>query len=147
MQIKSIGIDLGKTTFHVVALDSRCQVVVRKKFLPTTTVELHGESGFLPYGDGSRCGVACSGGVRSNVRFPPLGFASATGINCSASFHRASNKTLQQTKAASPKRRLSCLGLLLWSYLEVNVAGQHTAGRYYVDRPSSGVCGYGSGDL
>ena len=56
MQIKSIGIDLGKTTFHVVALDSRCQVVVRKKFLPTTTVELHGESGFLPYGDGSRCG-------------------------------------------------------------------------------------------
>ena len=32
MQIKSIGIDLGKTTFHLVALDSRCQVVVRKKF-------------------------------------------------------------------------------------------------------------------
>ena len=32
MQIKSIGIDLGKTTFHLVALDSGCQVVVHKKF-------------------------------------------------------------------------------------------------------------------
>src|SRR5712691_11265670 len=32
LQIRSIGIDLGKTTFHLVALGSRCQVVVRKKF-------------------------------------------------------------------------------------------------------------------
>jgi hypothetical protein len=32
MQIKSIGIDLGKTTFHLVALGTRSQVVVRKKF-------------------------------------------------------------------------------------------------------------------
>jgi transposase len=32
MQIKSIGIDLGKTTFHLVALGNRGQVVVRKKF-------------------------------------------------------------------------------------------------------------------
>ncbi len=32
MQIKSIGIDLGKTTFHLVALGSRSQIVVRKKF-------------------------------------------------------------------------------------------------------------------
>jgi transposase len=32
MQIKSIGIDLGKTTFHLVALGMRSQVVVRKKF-------------------------------------------------------------------------------------------------------------------
>jgi hypothetical protein len=31
-QIRSIGIDLGKTTFHLVALGNRCQVVVRKKF-------------------------------------------------------------------------------------------------------------------
>ena len=31
-QIKSIGIDLGKTTFHLVALGFRSQVVVRKKF-------------------------------------------------------------------------------------------------------------------
>jgi len=32
MQIKSIGIDLGKTTFHLIALGSRSQVVIRKKF-------------------------------------------------------------------------------------------------------------------
>jgi transposase len=32
MQIRSIGIDLGKTTFHLVALGSRCQVVLHKKF-------------------------------------------------------------------------------------------------------------------
>jgi transposase len=32
MQIKSIGIDLGKTTFHLVALGTRSQVVLRKKF-------------------------------------------------------------------------------------------------------------------
>jgi len=32
MQIKSIGIDLGKTTFHLIALGSHAQVVIRKKF-------------------------------------------------------------------------------------------------------------------
>jgi hypothetical protein len=31
-QIKSIGIDLGKTTFHLVALGVHSQVVIRKKF-------------------------------------------------------------------------------------------------------------------
>ncbi|MGH9524719.1 MAG: IS110 family transposase [Terriglobales bacterium] len=32
MQIASIGIDLGKTTFHLVALDKRTKVVIRQKF-------------------------------------------------------------------------------------------------------------------
>ena len=32
MQIASIGIDLGKTTFHLVALGERNKVLVRKKF-------------------------------------------------------------------------------------------------------------------
>jgi len=32
MQIASVGIDLGKTTCHLVALDNRSQVVIRKKF-------------------------------------------------------------------------------------------------------------------
>jgi transposase len=32
MQITSIGIDLGKTTFHLVGLDGRGKVVVKKKF-------------------------------------------------------------------------------------------------------------------
>jgi transposase len=31
MQIRSIGIDLGKTTFHLVALGTRSQIVLRKK--------------------------------------------------------------------------------------------------------------------
>jgi transposase len=32
MHIASIGIDLGKTTFHLVTLGERSRVVVRKKF-------------------------------------------------------------------------------------------------------------------
>jgi len=32
MQIHSIGIDLGKTTFHLVALGAAGKVLVRKKF-------------------------------------------------------------------------------------------------------------------
>jgi len=32
MEIASIGIDLGKTTFHLVALNHQGKVVVRKKF-------------------------------------------------------------------------------------------------------------------
>jgi transposase len=32
MQIHSVGIDLGKTTFHLVALGTAGKVLVRKKF-------------------------------------------------------------------------------------------------------------------
>ncbi|MDQ2832539.1 MAG: hypothetical protein M3Y50_02125 [Acidobacteriota bacterium] len=32
MQIHSVGIDLGKTTFHLVALGAAGKVLVRKKF-------------------------------------------------------------------------------------------------------------------
>jgi transposase len=35
MHIASIGIDLGKTTFHLVALGERNKVLVRKKFSHT----------------------------------------------------------------------------------------------------------------
>ena len=35
MNIASIGIDLGKTTFHLVALGERSKVLVRKKFSRT----------------------------------------------------------------------------------------------------------------
>ncbi len=31
MQIRSVGIDLGKTTFHLVALGERGKVLLRKK--------------------------------------------------------------------------------------------------------------------
>jgi len=39
MQIKSIGIDLGKTTFHLIALGDRFQVVIRKKFSRSQLLE------------------------------------------------------------------------------------------------------------
>lgn len=32
MEIRSIGIDLGKTIFHIIALGNRAQVTIRKKF-------------------------------------------------------------------------------------------------------------------
>jgi hypothetical protein len=32
MQIHSVGIDLGKTKFHIVALGAAAKVLVRKKF-------------------------------------------------------------------------------------------------------------------
>ncbi len=35
MHIASIGIDLGKTTFHLVALGERSKVLFRKKFSRT----------------------------------------------------------------------------------------------------------------
>ena len=56
MQIASIGIDLGKTTFHLVALDEHGNIVIRKKFsrrqllaytanLPTSLVGMEACSG------------------------------------------------------------------------------------------------------
>jgi hypothetical protein len=39
VQIKSIGIDLGKTTFHLIALGTRSQVVIRKKFSRSQLLE------------------------------------------------------------------------------------------------------------
>jgi transposase len=32
MQVRSVGIDLGKTTFHLVALGDNCKVLLKKKF-------------------------------------------------------------------------------------------------------------------
>ena len=32
MQVTSIGIDLGKTTFHLVALDEPGKIVIKQKF-------------------------------------------------------------------------------------------------------------------
>jgi transposase len=68
MHITSIGIDLGKATFHLVALGDRNKVLVRKKFsraqllaytanLPTTLV-------------GSRimCGSALHGSCTATTR-------------------------------------------------------------------------------
>jgi hypothetical protein len=59
MQVRSIGIDLGKTTFHLIALGSRAQVVARKKFsrsqllaytanLPSALIGMAGPAKLLP---------------------------------------------------------------------------------------------------
>jgi transposase len=56
MQIASVGIDLGKTTFHLVALDEHSKIVIKKKFtrrqllaytanLPTSLVGIEACSG------------------------------------------------------------------------------------------------------
>ena len=41
MELHTLGIDLGKTVFHLVGLNLRGEVVVRKKFSRTQTVALH----------------------------------------------------------------------------------------------------------
>ena len=35
MEIDTIGIDLGKTVFHLVGLDKQGEIVIRKKFART----------------------------------------------------------------------------------------------------------------
>ena len=44
MRIASIGIDLGKTTLHLVALAERSKVVIRKKVFTNAIAGLYGES-------------------------------------------------------------------------------------------------------
>jgi hypothetical protein len=43
MQIRSVGIDLGKTTFHLVALGAAGKVLVRKKVHAEAVAGLHRE--------------------------------------------------------------------------------------------------------
>ena len=68
MQIKSIGIDLGETTFHLVALGSRFQGVIRKKFFPRTPTGVHGQSAFIADRDGGGGGIALSGTCPARTR-------------------------------------------------------------------------------
>ena len=43
MELHTIGIDLGKTVFHLVGLNQRGEVVVRKKFSRKQLLQFHGE--------------------------------------------------------------------------------------------------------
>ena len=43
MNLHAIGIDLGKTVFHLVGLNQAGEVVVRKKFSRTSASSLHCE--------------------------------------------------------------------------------------------------------
>jgi hypothetical protein len=44
MELHTIGIDLGKTVFHLVGLNLGGEVVVRKKFSRKQLAAFHGES-------------------------------------------------------------------------------------------------------
>jgi transposase len=70
MHIASVGIDLGKTTFHLVALGERSKVLIRKKF---SRAQLLACTANLPP---SLIGLeACSGAeavTKQNMRFVPI---------------------------------------------------------------------------
>ena len=42
MELDTIGIDLGKTTFHLVGLNAAGEVVVRRKFFAAAAAAVHG---------------------------------------------------------------------------------------------------------
>src|SRR5215469_17871861 len=44
MEIHTLGIDLGKTIFHLIGLNAAGEVVLRKKYSPQTAAAVHGES-------------------------------------------------------------------------------------------------------
>ncbi len=48
MQIRSVGIDLGKTTFHLVALGDSGKVLLRKKFTQRQLITFHSEPADVP---------------------------------------------------------------------------------------------------
>jgi hypothetical protein len=58
MQIRSVGIDLGKTTFHLVALGDNGKVLLKKKFTQKQLIAFHHEHADLLDRDGSMFGVA-----------------------------------------------------------------------------------------
>ena len=41
MEIRTIGIDLGKTVFHLVGVNARGEVVIRKKVFASSTASFH----------------------------------------------------------------------------------------------------------
>jgi len=69
MQIRSIGIDVGKTTFHLIALGIRWQVVIRKKF---SRSQLLAYTANLPVAlIGMEAGVGCHLEDSPNPRIRP----------------------------------------------------------------------------
>ena len=43
MELFTLGIDLAKTTFHLVGMNQRGEIVVRKRFSPHPAIALHRE--------------------------------------------------------------------------------------------------------
>ncbi len=61
MQIKSIGIDLCKTTFHLIALGTRSKIVIRKKFSRPQPLEYTANLASSLIGVGGGNGIGFSG--------------------------------------------------------------------------------------
>ena len=70
MQIHSIGIDLGKTTFHLVALGAAGKVLVKKKFTQKQAADLHRQPADLADRIGSL--------LRSSLPWPSAAASRAT---------------------------------------------------------------------
>ena len=70
MELHTIGIDLGKTVFHLVGLNLCGEVVVRKKFSRKTTSALHcqpaGQGNW--YGSLRRVSLSRAGSERAGSR-------------------------------------------------------------------------------
>jgi hypothetical protein len=58
MQIRSVGIDLGKTTFHLVALGDNCKVLLKKKFAQKQSIAFTANMQTCLIGNGGLFGVA-----------------------------------------------------------------------------------------
>ena len=74
MQIRSVGIDLGKTTFHLVALGEKGKVLLKKKFTQKQLID------FTANLQTSLIGMeACSGAhfLGRALEFLQLGYAKA----------------------------------------------------------------------
>ena len=69
MDLHTIGIDLGKTLFHLVGLNQRGEVVVRKNF-PQATAALHSEpaGGIDWHGSLRRVPLSRAGSERAGSR-------------------------------------------------------------------------------
>jgi hypothetical protein len=77
MEIRSVGIDLGKTTFHLVALGDNCKVLLKKKFtqkqliaftanLQTSLIGMEACSGALPGPYFTRTRPQCEEGAKGS---------------------------------------------------------------------------------
>ena len=72
MELHAIGIDLGKTVFHLVGLDSSGNVIVRKRCSRDPVTEVHSESAGPKNRDGSLQWISFSGtcSARTGPRRP-----------------------------------------------------------------------------
>ena len=79
MQIRSVGIDLGKTTFHLVALGEKGKVLLKKKFTQKQLID------FTANLETSLIGMEACSGAQSEK-------SHAQRFNC---FHQASQVRCQ----------------------------------------------------